>query len=74
MQSEIEKEDHTWADEARIRWQKDLQLLERFYEDADEKGESFENEMAALQEQYEPQVHISIVNGGLFYLTDEAIS
>ncbi|MCA1025511.1 YqhG family protein [Cytobacillus sp. FSL W7-1323] len=74
LQSEIEKEDHTWADEARLRWQKDLQLLERFYEDADEKGESFENEMTALQEQYEPQVHISIVNGGLFYLTDEAIS
>ncbi|MBY0122411.1 YqhG family protein [Bacillus sp. S/N-304-OC-R1] len=70
---QIEQEDHTWAEEARKRWQKDLMLLEHFYEDAEEKDESYEIEKAALKEQYEPRVKISIVNGGLFYLTDRAV-
>ncbi|WP_282140573.1 YqhG family protein [Cytobacillus oceanisediminis] len=73
IKSVIEQEEHLWADEARKRWQKDLSLLEHFYEDAEEKGESYENEKSALQEQYEPKINISIINGGLFYLTDSAV-
>lgn len=73
LRNEIEVEDHNWAMEARERWQKDLQLLEHFYEEAEEKGESYENEKKALQEQYEPKVKITIVNGGLFYLTEKAV-
>jgi hypothetical protein len=72
LRSEIEQEDHTWADEARNRWQQDLDLLNHFYEDAQSK-ESYEIEKKALQEQYEPNIHISIINGGLFYLTEKAI-
>ncbi|MDF1507600.1 YqhG family protein [Robertmurraya sp. DFI.2.37] len=72
---EIEQEDDSWAVEARKRWHKDLQLLEHFYEEIgdDEKGETYGNEKKALQDQYEPNVKISIVNGGLFYLTDRAV-
>lgn len=73
LKSEIELEDHTWAEKARERWEKDLKLLEHFYEEAEEKDESYEIEKSALKEQYEPKVKISIVNGGLFYLTDQAI-
>lgn len=70
-------EDHTWADEAKKRWKKDLDLLEHFYEDMEgmEEGqETLETERLALQEQYEPKINISIVNGGLFYLASEAVS
>lgn len=73
LRNQIDHEDHTWAADARKRWQKDLKLLEHFYEDAEEKDESYEIEKAALKEQYEPSVKISIVNGGLFYLTDKAV-
>lgn len=73
LRNELESEDHQWAAEARKRWQQDLQLLEHFYEEAEEKGESYDNEKKALQEQYEPKVKISIINGGLFYLTEKAI-
>lgn len=68
----IESDNHNWADEARKRWKQDLDLLEHFYEDVENK-EAFETEKQALQEQYEPKITISIVNGGLFYLTDAAI-
>lgn len=68
IKQQILEEDHEWAIAARKRWQQDLDLLENFYEDKEEKGESYEIEKKALQEQYEPKVKIHIVNGGLFYL------
>ncbi|MGV2938256.1 YqhG family protein [Mesobacillus sp. LC4] len=69
----VEQEDHTWAEEARKRWQKDLELLHHFYENEEEASDSYNTEKAALQEQYEPKINIEIVNGGLFYLTDRAL-
>ncbi|MBT2754756.1 YqhG family protein [Mesobacillus foraminis] len=69
----IAEEDHSWANDARIRWKKDLDLLKHFYEDSDEKNESYEIEQRALKDQFEPKIHISIINGGLFYLTDKAV-
>jgi hypothetical protein len=72
LRNNLSREDHTWADEARQRWQKDLELLDHFYEGEEEK-ESYQIEKKALQDQYEPKIKISIINGGLFYLTEKAI-
>ena len=52
-------------------------MLEHFYEDMEdmeEEQETLETERLALQEQYEPKINISIINGGLFYLASEAVS
>lgn len=68
LRRELAQEDTTWADEAIKRWQKDLALLEHFYKDSEEKDDSYMIEKKALQEQYEPKITISIINGGLFYL------
>jgi hypothetical protein len=65
----IENDNHDWADKARERWQKDLDLLDHFYEDVEEKPECYEIEKQALEELYKPKVKINIINGGLFYLT-----
>ncbi|UII54827.1 YqhG family protein [Cytobacillus spongiae] len=73
LKNVIADEEHTWAADARQRWKIDLDLLEHFYEEQEEKTESYEVEKQALQDQYEPKIHISVINGGLFYLTDEAI-
>ncbi|MFB5195490.1 YqhG family protein [Neobacillus sp. KR4-4] len=73
LTSVIEKDDHTWAEDARKRWEQDLRLLNHFYEDVEEENENFETEKLALKEQYEPKISISFINGGLFYLTDKAI-
>ncbi|CAM3804821.1 YqhG family protein [Mesobacillus zeae] len=69
----IRKEDHSWAEDARKRWQEDLDLLDHFYEGNEEMPESLETEKTALKEQYEPKINISVINGGLFYLTGTAI-
>ncbi|MFA9559408.1 YqhG family protein [Evansella sp. AB-rgal1] len=68
LMNEIEKEDHTWALEAMNRLKKDEQLLSAFYDDEDEKPESYYQEREAIKSQYEPKVEISIINGGLFYI------
>jgi len=73
LRSVISSEDHTWAEEARKRWEQDLRLLNHFYEDEEESNENYETEKMALKEQYEPKINISFINGGLFYLTEKAI-
>lgn len=72
LEDTISQEDHTWAEDAVKRWDKDLALLDHFYEEQEDR-ESYETEKGALQEQYEPRIKISIINGGLFYLTEEAV-
>ncbi|MBH9967421.1 YqhG family protein [[Bacillus] enclensis] len=64
----IEQESFSWADEARKRWEEDLDLLSHFYGDHEEKPESYHLEKQALKEQYEPNITIDIINGGIFYL------
>ncbi|OIJ11309.1 hypothetical protein BKP37_15985 [Anaerobacillus alkalilacustris] len=68
IRSLIAEDDHQWAEDAYNRWQKDLKLLETFYEEIEEKPESYHLEIEALKDQYEPKINVHIINGGLFYL------
>jgi hypothetical protein len=68
-ESLIQQDDHTWADEAKSRWQKDRQVLEHFYEAMDNKPECYEMEKKAMDEQYQTKIKLDIVNGGLFYIS-----
>lgn len=68
IESLIQHDDHTWADEAKSRWQKDRQVLEHFYEAMDNKPECYEMEKKAMDEQYQTRINIDVVNGGLFYM------
>lgn len=64
----IHQDDHTWAEDAKKRFEKDSRVLNYFYEGVADKPESYETEKTALQEQYETRIQIEIINGGLFYL------
>jgi hypothetical protein len=64
----IQQADHTWAEEAKTRWQKDREVLEYFYEGVENKPECYEMEKEAMDQQYEARIKIEIINGGLFYL------
>ncbi|WP_096201227.1 YqhG family protein [Bacillus sp. FJAT-45350] len=68
IETYIEEQDDDWAQAARERWDEDLQLLNRFYEEKEEKPESYYTEKEALKSQYEPKIIASIINGGMFYL------
>ncbi|MFJ8262021.1 YqhG family protein [Rummeliibacillus sp. NPDC094406] len=64
----IQQDDHTWAEKAKKRWQKDQRVLDYFYEEVEEKPESYEIEKKALEDRYGAKIKIEIINGGLFYL------
>lgn len=64
----IQQADHSWAEEAKKRWQKDRRVLEYFYEEVDLKPDCYEIEKEAMDQQYEVRINIDIVNGGVFYL------
>lgn len=73
LKAMIQKDNHEWAEEAVKRWDMDLALLNHFYENDEAKNESYQIEKKALQEQYEPKIMISFINGGLFYLTEKTL-
>ena len=64
----IQQDDHTWAEEAKMRWKKDREVLEYFYEGVENKPDCYEIEKEAMDQQYEARIKIEIINGGLFYL------
>lgn len=68
IEQNINADNHSWAEDAKKRWQKDREVLEHFYEGVEDKPECYEMEKRALNEQYESRITIEIINGGLFYL------
>jgi hypothetical protein len=69
----VKSDDLSWINDAKKRWQEDEQLLNHFYEDLEDKPESYYNEREAIKEQYEPRIHVEVINGGLYYLTQHAV-
>ncbi|MDQ0208998.1 YqhG family protein [Alkalicoccobacillus murimartini] len=74
IQTFAKNEPDDWAVTARERWSQDAELLESFYEEYDEKPESYELEKQALQEQYEPHINVEMINGGIFYLQKQVFT
>lgn len=68
IQNIIQQDDHTWAEHAKERWEKELEVLDFFYEGEKDKPESYEIEKKALEERFNPRIKVEIINGGLFYL------
>lgn len=70
IEDTLQKEPADWAASAVERWHSDMELLDAFYEeDGDgEKPEAYFQEKKALKAQYEPKIHVNLINCGLFYL------
>lgn len=71
IEQHVQEQDNTWAKEARERWEQDQKLLDHFYEGLDEYPETYYKEKQAIQEQFEPIVQVDVINGGLYYLTEQ---
>ncbi|SOC05679.1 uncharacterized protein YqhG [Ureibacillus xyleni] len=68
IQNIITQDDHSWAEEAKNRWEKELEVLNYFYKDTEEKPEVYEIEKKGLEERFNPRIKVEIINGGIFYL------
>ncbi|MEK9198483.1 YqhG family protein [Ureibacillus sp. 179-F W5.1 NHS] len=68
IQNIIQKDDHSWAEEAKKRWVKEQEVLDYFYVGVKEKPESYEIEKRGLEDRFNPRIKVEIINGGLFYI------
>src|SRR5699024_3190128 len=57
----------TWAVKAHQRLQRELDLIQHFYEHTPDKQEKKQEEIAA-QKRFTPKITHEIISGGLFYL------
>ncbi|WP_100488260.1 YqhG family protein [Sporolactobacillus pectinivorans] len=72
IETELQNEPTEWADEAGRRWNRDRMLLDSFYEQKEEKPETYYMEKEALKAQYQPHIAIHLINAGLFYLQSKS--
>jgi len=65
----IENQEHKWADESIAKLEEDIELLKLFYiNPSEEEEKQMKKEIHEIKTRYEPQINISIINGGIFYL------
>ncbi|RDW19186.1 hypothetical protein CWR48_09050 [Oceanobacillus arenosus] len=58
-----------WAEESLITLKEELTTLHHFYEGMEEL-EQMEKEIDEINERYEPNITIHVINGGIFYLIE----
>jgi len=73
IEDHIEAQDKTWVQETLLAREKERKLIEAFFTDKDNEAErrQLEKEMDDLMGRFTPRVTIEVINGGMFYLTQE---
>jgi len=64
----LNSEDKNWVEQAYLRMNQDMQLLDSFYLDKNE--EAYQSEREQIENLYEPKIDVEVVNGGVFYLSE----
>ncbi|WP_186575803.1 YqhG family protein [Aquibacillus kalidii] len=68
----LQQQNHEWAQESWNHLQEEKQLLSHFYQNSgdDEEYENrFDQEMNDIENRFQPFIELSVINGGLFYLS-----
>ncbi|GAB3052061.1 YqhG family protein [Virgibacillus ainsalahensis] len=68
----IENQTHEWADQSIIELEEEIEMLHYFYAQESNK-EQIDKELNEIKERYEPSITYKIINGGIFYLTANAL-
>lgn len=63
--------DNEWALDSLHHLEKEKKLLESFYESEDIDLESFTKEREQIDNRYKPYIGMEVINGGLFYISQE---
>ncbi|GAB4073468.1 YqhG family protein [Barrientosiimonas marina] len=67
--SYIQDQDHDWAEASRQRMDEEMNLLRHFYQE-EEQQQEMNKEIGDIKKRYSPRISFDVVNGGIFYLTD----
>ncbi|ELK46238.1 UNVERIFIED_CONTAM: hypothetical protein N8J90_12855 [Halobacillus marinus] len=69
LEQHIQARTNKWAEESILEWNKERELLETFYQSEDIDLDSFTREREQLDIRYKPRIEWDVINGGLFYLS-----
>lgn len=69
----IENQTHEWAEESWKTLDEEIQMLHYFYTGETETvKEQKQKELNEMKERYEPYISYEVINGGIFYFTEDA--
>lgn len=71
---QLESEERDWAVVAKERMKEELSTLQAYFEETSLSTEEYEREKKAIENQYEPNIRVELVNYGIFYLRDFSFS
>ncbi|MBP1969737.1 hypothetical protein J2Z83_001844 [Virgibacillus natechei] len=70
----IENQLHEWAEQSLLTLDEEIQMLNYFYSgETDTVQEQKEKELAEMKKRYEPSITYHVINGGVFYLTEDTL-
>ncbi|SDH50238.1 protein YqhG of unknown function [Alteribacillus persepolensis] len=73
LEQQLSEESGDWAENAWKRMKEELHILEAYHTSSSQPKEEYEQEKQAIIERYQPQINVSIINSGLFYLGDSSL-
>ncbi|CQR46830.1 Bacterial protein YqhG of unknown function [Paraliobacillus sp. PM-2] len=66
----LQQETHEWAATSWGKMEKEKNLLKQFYQSEEDSYQNhYQKELEAIESIYQPKIDISIVNGGMFFIT-----
>ncbi|MFC4022807.1 YqhG family protein [Oceanobacillus longus] len=68
----IYNQEHQWAKKSLEILDEEIRTLKHFYE-GETETEQMKKEMDELTKRYDPKITISMINGGIFYLKEDAL-
>ena len=83
LEKKLKRYDHTWATEATVRLNEELQRIEQYYKDmilaadVEKKPEvelQFQGRKQEIEWQYRPKINLTVINSGLFHLNNSAFT
>lgn len=70
IEHKLQQQSHQWATESWVSMEKEIELLNRFYESAKSQHlNHYQEELATIEALYLPEINIDIINGGIFFIT-----
>ncbi|WP_079708518.1 YqhG family protein [Paraliobacillus ryukyuensis] len=70
MKEHLQQESHQWAVDAWNKMNEEKTLLQEFYQtEVNDYQNHYQQELASIEALYQPKIELSVVNGGLFFIT-----
>ncbi|SFA71333.1 protein YqhG of unknown function [Lentibacillus halodurans] len=71
LKTYVEDQDHDWAEASLKTMEEEIDLLRHFYK-TDAENDEMKKEIDDIKKRYSPYIAFEVVNGGIFYLKNEA--